>query len=114
VAVYGLMKSDKDIIDKVLRRLDRLEKAVFIPGAKKPKRSKNEKLTGPSGGVRFLVSKGFFRKKRDLKEVREELAKHEYHYRSQVIQTALNRASTRTGLLAASWENGRKHYVGRK
>ena len=45
--------------------------------------------------------------------MREELAKNEYFYRIQVVQTALNRLSKRNGPLAAFKQDGKKVYVNR-
>ncbi len=98
------------------QRLARLEGAVF--GQKKGKNptrpAAGKNFDGPSGGVRFLVSKGFFMTKRGLADVRAALAKSDYHYVAPVIQTALNRQATRTGPLATFKEGGKKMYVNRK
>ena len=98
------------------QRLARLEKAVF--GQKKDKSTTRptpgKNFEGPSGGVRFLVSQGFFRTQRDLADVRAALAKNDYHYVAPVVQTALNRQATRSGSLATFKEGGKKMYVNRK
>ena len=75
---------------------------------------KVESYRGPSGGVRMLHSKGFFASVRTLGAVRDALAKEGYHYGAAPVQTALNRLSTRTGLLATSRKGGKKVYVRRK
>lgn len=106
------MKEPK--LEDILVRLERLEKTVFK--AKKPQKSRgsDEEFVGPSGGVRLLISQGFFKTKRNLADVRNVLAKNDYHYGAAQVQTALNRLSKRTGPLAASSEGGKKQYVLRK
>lgn len=101
-------------IREILSRLARLEKAVFGKKEKQAPGLKKQDFTGPSGGVRLLVSKDFFKLKRNLGEVRKELAKNDYHYGAAQVQTALNRLSTRKGPLASSTEGGKKFYVKRK
>ena len=107
---------DDKILNTIDQRLARLEKAVF--GQKKGKSTTRpaarKNFEGPSGGVRFLVSQGFFRTKRGLADVRAALTKNDYHYVAPVVQTALNRQSTRTGPLATFKEGGKKMYVNRK
>ena len=101
-------------VEELFRRLQRLEKAVFQSKEKQPPRQANQSFAGPSGGVRLLISRGFFKTKRNLADVKKALAKNDYHYGSAQIQTALNRLSTRTGPLAASIEESKKSYVRRK
>ena len=103
-----------DPIKDILRRLDRLEKALTSSGLKRTKKSTEKDFAGPSGGVRLLHSKGFFKTKRNLGSVKEALEKEGYHYRASVIQTALNRLSGRDKLLTSSKVGGRKMYVERK
>jgi hypothetical protein len=98
----------------VILRLERLEKAVFGDGKRPQRIRKHEDFSGPTGGVRLLLSKEYFRAKRSLGDVRDALARNDYHYRAAPIQTALNRLSKRTGPLAASKEGGKKLYVKRK
>ncbi len=95
-------------------RLARLEKTVFGKEEKPMRSSSAQDFRGPSGGVRLLVSRGFFKTKRKLGEVRKALAKHDYHYGAAQVQTALNRLSTRARPLAAAREGGKKCYVKRK
>jgi hypothetical protein len=100
---------------KIIRRLERLEKAVFGSGRKRVRdAAKEQGFTGPSGGVRLLISKNFFKTKRNLGDVRKALGENDYHYGSAQVQTSLNRLSTRAGPLAASTEGGKKFYVRRK
>src|SRR5205085_3008382 len=87
----------------IKQRLTRLEDAVF--GRKEqPKHARTAKapdFSGPTGGVRFLISKGSFKKKKTLAEVRTALSDHDYHYSAQAVQMALTRQSGRRGLLTA-------------
>ena len=105
---------DKKSEDEVFFRLARLEKVVF--GGNKEKRApkKFQNFSGPAGGVRLLVSHGFFKVKRSLNDARNALAKDGYHYGAAQVQTALNRLSRRNGLLVPSREAGKKMYVNRK
>jgi hypothetical protein len=105
----------KDPIKDILRRLERLEKA--LSGSASPNRVKNasnKDFVGPSGGIRLLHSKGFFKSKKNVGSVKEALEKEGYHYEAAVIQTALNRLSGRDKLLTSSKVSGKKTYVERK
>ena len=104
----------EDHLQEIIERLDRLEKAVFGSQKKHVADTKERGFTGPTGGVRLLVSQNFFKTKRTLGDVRKALAKNDYHYGAAQVQTALNRLSTRSGPLAASKEGGNKLYVKRK
>lgn len=105
--------SEKRLLQQIVDRIKRLEKTV-LNGEKKVKKRGRENFAGPSGGIRLLVSEGFFKTKRSLSDVRSALAKKDYHYSAAAIQTALNRLSTRVGPLAAFKEGGKKLYVKRK
>lgn len=101
------------------QRISSLEKAtrseVGIPAtSEKDKRPRVEKYSGPTGGTRFLVSKGFFKKKRGLATVRKELAENNYHYSRQAIHEALKHLSKSGGPLVSLRENKKKVYVERK
>lgn len=106
--------------DKTIRaiekRLARLEAVIFGQGKKRPIAvvSTADDFQGPSGGVRLLISKGFFKTKKNLADVRAAFEKNGYHYVAAVIQTALNRQSTRKGRLATFKEGGKKLYAARK
>lgn len=105
---------NEDTSRRIIKRLDRLEKAVFGSRKKQVEKAKERRFTGPSGGVRLLISKKFFNTGRILGDVKKALAKDDYHYGGAQIQTALNRLSTRKGPLASSTERGKKFYVKRK
>ena len=104
---------DSKTVKQILARLDRIEKAIFGNPNKFPIRKKEE-LKGPAGGVRLLISRGFFRSKKFVKETREALKQNGYHYGVAQIQTAMNRLSKRNGPLVASKESGNKSYVDRR
>ena len=105
---------DEPTAKEILSRLDRLEKVVLGDKKKRLPSQKKEEFSGPAGGVRLLVSRGFFKVKRHLGDVRKALTKDGYHYGAAQIQTALNRLSERDGPLVASKEGGKKVYVNRK
>lgn len=101
-------------IRKLAQRISRLEKAVFSGGRKPAEKKPAKGFGGATGGVRLLISQNFFKSKRGLADVRTALKKNDYHYVNAVIQTALNRQSTRTSPLATFREGGKKMYVNRK
>lgn len=102
------------------QRLSRLEKAIFgqQPATKSTPRSKAaakaSDFSGATGGVRFLNSKDFFKRKKTFAEVRTALSDHEYHYSAQAVQMALNRLAEERGPLVSLKEGGKKLYVKRK
>jgi len=102
-------------IKNVIKRLERLEKAVFST-EKKPALnvSKPNKYEGPKGGILMLISNGFFDISRNTLDVKDELAKNGYHYHRNAIQTALNRLSTAKGPLTSFVENALKVSAKRK
>src|SRR5262249_50189220 len=104
------MKNDNAMID-LLRRVEKLERAVF--GDRKSKVVKSN-FKGASGGLRLLLSKGFFDRRRFFSEIEGELQRQGYHYSKQAIQTPLNRFSARGGLLVGLKREGKKVYAKRK
>jgi hypothetical protein len=66
---------DQDTSRKIIKRLERLEKAVFGSREKQIQDAKERRFSGPSGGVRLLVSRNFFNAKRILGDVKKALAK---------------------------------------
>lgn len=107
--------------DKTLtieQRLARLEKAVFgrkgqtDAAAKSP--AKASDFSGPTGGIRLLVSQNFFKTRKSLADVRTALAKNDYHYVTQVIHNALSRLSRVDGPLVSVKDGNKKMYVKRK
>jgi hypothetical protein len=102
----------KDVtLDQLLKRIEKLEKAAF--GASKPA-VKKDSFGGATGGLRFLVEKGFFGQRRLFRDIEEELKKNGYHYSKQAIQTPLNRLAVSSGPLVALKQGGKKVYVKRK
>lgn len=85
----------------IIRRLKKLEQAVFSGKFKKVKSTGVDvkEFGGTTGGVRLLISRGFFKMKKNLSEIRAELEKHGYHYSSQAIDMALRRLSKLKGPL---------------
>ena len=103
----------EDTMKELLSRVQKLERVVF--GDKKIKaKAEPQEFKGATGGLRYLVSKGFFDRKRLFAEVEGELKKHEYHYSKQAIQTTLNNLSRAGGPLVGFKENGKKVYARRK
>jgi hypothetical protein len=105
--------------DKTLtmeQRIARLEAAVF--GRKGRAKSAAEKkpsdFSGATGGVRFLMSKGLFKKKNHLADIRTALTDHGYHYSAQAVHEALKRLTAKSGPLVSLKEGGKKVYVERK
>jgi hypothetical protein len=105
---------DDKTIRKMEERFARLEKAVFGSGAQRGEKSATSKFSGPTGGVRFLISKNFFTAKKELGEVRKALADNGYHYSRQAVHVALKGLATRRGPLAVLKEGGMNVYVNRK
>lgn len=115
-----LMNKD---IQSLMKRVEKLEHVVFGKstqrrGGKALSSSASEKTDkkykGAKGGILLLIDEGYFKKKRTAKEVRSALEAKEYNYVIQVVQTALNRASSNKGPLVAFAEGGNKVYVNRK
>ena len=105
----------ENIVRDIIRRLTRLEKEVFInKSQKEDKQGLTKNFSGPTGGLKLFLSKGFFDKKRTLANVREELEKNGYNYSSQAADIALRRLSKLGGPLVALKEGGKKVYVKRK
>jgi hypothetical protein len=100
-------------------RIAALERAVFgasaKPGAKAHAAASSSKdFKGATGGLRLVVSQGFFDRRRKFSEIEAELNKQGNHYSKQAIQTPLNRLSAKGGPLVGLKEQGRKVYVKRK
>jgi hypothetical protein len=105
---------DEKKIRKLEQRIARLEKAVLAGRGHQAQKQPVKGFTGATGGVRFLLSKGFFKKKHGLKDVRTALAKNGYHYSRQAAHVALNNLTAKGGPLVSLQEGGRKVYVERK
>jgi hypothetical protein len=101
-------------IQKIIARLDRLEKAVFAKDSKPGQKPAPSNFSGATGGVRLLVSKSFFSKGKTLGEVRSALAENGYHYSRQAVDMALKGLATRKGPLVILKAGGNNAYVNRK
>lgn len=75
------MAKKLDEVEKIItvheKRISKLENAVFAERAK-PKGK--QEFKGLSGGIEYLISKGFLDTPKSVKEVQEELRKEGYHY----------------------------------
>src|SRR5712691_5140293 len=107
------MKNDTTL-QNIRLRIERLEKAVFGKRVPKSEKAHSISFKGPTGGLRFLISKGFFDRKRTFGEIKEALASHGYHYSKQAVQTPLNSLSKAGSLLVSFRVGGRKVYAKRK
>jgi hypothetical protein len=106
--------NEKDF-KSIFERIEKLEKAVFNSVNKKGAVMLDEgDYTGATGGIRLLKSKGFFKTKHTLGEVRGELINYGYHYSTQAVQMGINRLSKSSGPLVTFKEGGRKVYAERK
>jgi hypothetical protein len=95
-------------------RVRRLEDAVFGATKKSQSPPSQANYSGATGGIRFLIENGNFKKKMGLGEVRAALAEQEYHYSKQAVHDALCRLASKDGPLVSLKENGKKLYVKRK
>lgn len=101
-------------IPKIIARLARLEKAVFAKDSKPSQKAATSAFSGATGGVRFLISKGFFSKGKTLGEVRGALAENGYHYSRQAVDMALKGLAKRKGPLVILKMGGNNAYANRK
>ncbi|MCR4314050.1 MAG: hypothetical protein NUV84_02270 [Candidatus Uhrbacteria bacterium] len=96
------------------RRIALLEGAATSMAPKKSASPAKTDYFGATGGVRYLISQGFFKEKRDLSTVREQLGKEDYHYSRQAAHEALKTLSKPACPLVNLKEGKRKTYVERK
>jgi len=109
----AIIKNNQNV-QALLKRIERLEKVVFS-GEQKVHTPKGGKFEGATGGIRFLISKGYLNTKKSLSDIKKGLEGNNYHYSIQAAQTALNRLSKTGGRpLVALKEGGKKVYVKRK
>lgn len=106
-------KDEKTFADLVVR-IEKLERAVFTDKKTKLKFADKGDFKGATGGLRLLVSKGFFDRKRNFGEIKKALAGQDYHYSNQAVQTPLNNLSKTGGILVGLKEGGKKVYAKRK
>lgn len=81
------MSNLEEKIEGIIKKVEKLEKAVF--GSKKPKFNAEKKYKGLTGGINFLIDSKFLNMLKSAKEVHEELKKEGYHYRKQAVDTLL-------------------------
>jgi len=105
-----MQSSDSDL----MARIEALERAVFGANPKKKRALSQDEFKGATGGLRLLLSTGFFDRRRQFSEIETELNKQGYHYSKQAIQTPLNRMSLQSGSLVGLREHGHKVYAKRK
>jgi len=105
---------NENTIKAIEKRLGRLEDAVFGKKIRPAPKAKAVSFSGATGGVRLLISKGFFNSKKVLGEVREALTKDGYHSCRQTVDMAIKGLTSRTGPLIVLKEGGRNVYVRRK
>jgi hypothetical protein len=103
---------DQPFMRSTDERLTRLEAAVF--GGKGASTKARHAEVGPTGGLRTLITQGFFKSKRNLADSRAALEKNDYHYSAQAVDMALKRLSKRDGPLVSFKEGGKKLYAKRK
>jgi len=94
------------------KRISELEKTISVEKVK-PKRK--QEFKGLSGGIEFLISKGFLDSPKSVKEVQEELRKEGYHYPYESINKILYvNFMTKRKILTRLKENDVWKYVVRK
>ena len=99
------------------KRVSVIEKSLRSGVSPLQKRSPHSAgdFSGPSGGVKFLVSQHYFKKaKRSLSDVVAELDDRGYTYSVQAYHEALKRASERNGPLVKIKVGNRFVYGERK
>jgi hypothetical protein len=106
------MNVEKEI-EQLKARVERLERTLApTPKSKAP--TKGADFKGATGGVRFLVSEGYFRSQRIFGDIIAELKKRGYLYSKQAFQDALTRLSRPGGPLVRITDKGKKIYAERK
>ena len=107
---------DGNFLEQIKERLEKLEFAVFGDDHKdKILMPPNKKYSGAKGGILLLIDKNFFENiRRTASQVRTAMTEQGYNYSIQVVQTTLNRLSSRNGPLTAMKEGKIKVYARRK
>lgn len=107
-----------EINKQIFERLEKIEKAIFCNKKQdviqKGKQKGEQNFKGATGGLRLLISKGFFDKKQTFGAIKGRLAEEDYHYSDQAIPTPLNNLSKSGGPLVGFKEGGKKVYAKRK
>jgi hypothetical protein len=110
------MSEKIDKIEKMIqdheRRISKLEQVIFV---EKVKPEGKQEFKGLSGGIKYLISKGFLSTPKSVKEIQEEMKKEGYHYRYQSISKLLSvDFMKKRKVLTRIKENGIWKYVIRK
>ena len=108
------MKHENKAFTDLMARVTKLEKAVFGGDQKRSKVTEQKDFKGATGGLRLLISRGFFDRKHTFGEIEEALSGRGYHYSKQAIQTPLNTLSKAGGPLVGFKKEGKKVYAKRK
>lgn len=115
LTVQQLRKIIEDHEERILRLENSANVTKSIVAKKGSIKSQEESdFVGPTGGVKFLISKGFFNQRRIFAEVKKELQSNNYNHSRQSINAALGVLSKRNGPLVTLKEGKRKEYADRK
>lgn len=111
-------------IKEIKATLARIEAALSGQSAtqdsQKGRRSKavkgknDEDYSGATGGIRLLISKGFFKQRRQFAEIKSTLQADGYLYSKQAFQNAVARLAKVGGPLTAIKQGKNKVYAERK
>jgi len=99
---------------EIIKRIEKLEKVVFKETRRPGNANEKNNFKGATGGLRLLISEGFFDKKKNFGEIKMGLADKNYNYSAQAIQTPLNNLSKSGGPLVGFREGGKKVYAKRR
>lgn len=110
-----ISKENLDRLKQLESRVERLEKTVFGENFNKKKLVKTKtSFSGATGGVKLLISQGFFKNKKMFGEIRKALSKKGYYYSRQAVQEALDNLSGSRGPLVKIRERNKNYYAERK
>ena len=111
-------KEIKEIKNALLRIEQKLDKGPQKNNSSRqksaPEDSVSDDFGGATGGIRLLVSKGFFKQRRAMGEVIAALNGEGYLYSKQAFQIAVTRLSRPGGPLTAVKQGKKKVYADRK
>jgi hypothetical protein len=85
--MVGKIEEIEKAIKNFEERISKLEKAVF---EERMKPKGKPEFKGLSGGIEYLISKGFLHAPKSVKEIQEELKKEAYHYPYNSINKLLS------------------------
>lgn len=105
---------DEASIKEIIRRIERLEAAVFASAKLAKSKRELSKHKGATGGIRLLIDEGFFSKKRSFGDICDAAATRGYHYSRQAFHEALTRLATKEKSLVMLTEGGKKVYAIRR